>query len=301
MNYKRKNKDSIVLLLLSFLIFFTLGVYLFQRNFYPRNMDLKAIVYPLALQIGDTLHFSEKTPINLEKRWEFGDGNFSFEEQGFHCYTKPGFYQVSCSVHGWYTQTVSVEVKSNTKVDYGDYYTSIDAPSEAMQYENVIFRAVTDRASLFSWKFGETGNIDAKEPFVIYSYQEPGEYEVYLYTDETAYPVVHKITIHLSFKNVNEQLNVEDKYKIIDNDFKEHLQQIARGLNFNEHYNYLVNKYLCEDEVVVVSVNVDKRNSFYFYCMGLRFDKKVELESVKVGFDEQQNCVTKITIIQGTN
>lgn len=305
MNYKRKNKDRIILLLAGVLLLLLLGIYFFQKSVYTPFSEVKVAVYPTVLEVGDTLYVKEQTPGQMPgqgiMRWEFGDGNFAMDQQGTHTYKKPGFYQVTFTINNRVARTVSVEVKPSSKKDNGDYFTTIDAPAEAMQYEHIIFRANTEKANLFSWKFGETGNIDAKEPFVIYTYQEPGEFQVYLYTDETAYPVIHNITIHPSFKTLTEELNVEEQYKAIDRDFKEHLQQIAQGASFNEHYNYLVRKYLCGNENAFVAVNSDKKNSFYYYCMGLRFDRNAVIQSVKVGFDDEGSCVTKVAVEQKWN
>ncbi len=298
MKYERKNSDRIILFLGVILLAIFFGIYFFQKKFYYYVSGGDISVYPSVLQVGDTLCFRENTPTNAVKKWTFGDGNFSLASQGYHQYKKPGFYQVTYTVNDEYTQHYSVEVKQNSKVDYGDYFTEIDAPSEAMQFENIVFRAVTEKATMFSWKFGESGSIDAKDPFVIYEYKEAGDYEVFLYTDETAYPVIHKIRILPSFKNLVDELNVDDTYKAVDLDFKERLQKIALGEDFNGHYNYLVNKYLCRSENAPVTVNTDKRNSFYYYCMGLRFDRKAVIQSVKVGFDEQLKCVSKVAIVQ---
>lgn len=302
MSYKRKNKDQLILLLAGILLLLLGGIYFFQKKVYAPFSGMKIVVYPTVLEVGDTLHVSEDhIAFQGVKRWEFGDGNFSMENKGTHSYKNPGFYQVTFTINERVARTVAIEVKPSSKKDNGDYFTTVDAPSEAMQYEHVIFRANTTKASLFSWKFGETGTIDAKEPFVIYTYQEPGEYRVYLYTDETAYPVIHNITIHPSFKKLTEALDVEEQYKEIDSDFKEHLQQIALGVAFNEHYNYLVKKYLCDNENAFVSVNTSKKNSFYYYCMGLRFDRNAVIQSVKVGFDQEVKCVTKIAVEQKLN
>lgn len=301
MSYIEKNKEKIILFIgVAFVLGF-MTVYCVQKYLYQSMKKVEVSVYPSVLQVGDTLYFGEQTSHHFPKKWEFGDGNLSLETHGYHRYEKPGFYQVKYTVNEIDIQMFSIEVKPNTKEDSGDYFTEIEGPSEAMQFENVMFRAITDKASMFSWKFGETGTIDAKEPFAIYAYQEVGEFEVYLYTDETAYPVIHKITIYPSFKNLNDELDVEDRYKIIDNDFKDHLQQIADGASFNYHYNYLVNTYLCENENAVVRVNTTKHNSFYYYCMGLRFDRTASIQSVKVGFNERENCVTKLSIVQISN
>lgn len=298
MSYIEKNKGKVILIVGSVLVILSLVIYFIQKKFFYSISDLDSRVYPAVLHVGDTLHFEDNTSIRAIKKWEFGDGDLSLNEKGYHIYKQPGFYQVSFTVNDKYTKTFSVEVKQKVQQNHGDYFTQIEAPTQAMQYENIVFRAVTDKASMYSWKFGETGNIDAKEPLVIYAYQEPGDYEVFLYTDDTAYPVIHRIKVHPSFKNMNEELEIEDVYKAVDDDFKYHLQQIANGATFNQHYNYLVNKYLCQNENASVSVNTSKVNSFYYYCMGLKFDKNVVIQSVKVGFDEAVNCVTKVNVVQ---
>ena len=80
---------------------------------------------------------------------------------------------------------------------------------------------------------------------------------------------------------------------------KHHLQQIAKGVDFNKHYNYLLNTYLCKNDNTPVKVNTSKVNTFYYYCAGLQFDKKSTIQEVKVTFDEEMNCIVKVNITQG--
>ena len=202
-------------------------------------------------------------------------------------------------MNGKYTKLFPIHVLDKNRATITDSITTIEAPKQAMQFENVIFRANTKNAKLFSWKFGESGTIDSKEQMVIYAYQNPGDYVVSLYTDETEYALTHKIRILPSFKTLTDSLSVDDLYQKIDDDFKYHLQQIANGASFNQHYNYLLNKYLCKNENAPIKVNTSKINTFYYYCAGLRFDKNSLIQSVKVSFDEEMNCVTKVDIVQG--
>jgi hypothetical protein len=116
--------------------------------------------------------------------------------------------------------------------------------------------------------------------------------------DKRFHPITHKIKVLPSFKVLGDSTAIEDVYKEIDEDFKSHLQQIANGSNFNTHYNYLLTKYLCKNENVATKVNTSKINTFYYYCMGLQFDKQSTIQSVKTGFDENLDCVTKVEITQ---
>lgn len=296
--YKERNRTRIMLSVVAFLIVAILiGMWL-QKKFFHNVSDITGSVYPKTISLGDTLFYKDKTSFSAIKQWNFGDGNVSVNDSGYYFYKKPGYYQVKLTLNGEYSKSFSIQVLDKPRGDIKDSITTIGAPLQAMQFENIIFRANSKNAKLFSWKFGESGTIDSKEQMVIYAYKNPGNYTVTLYTDETEYPITHKIKILPSFKVMDDSLSIEDVYKKIDDDFKYHLQQIANGSKFNENYNYLLNKYLCKNENTAIKVNTSKINTFYYYCAGLQFDKKSIIQSTKVSFDENMNCVTKVDIIQ---
>jgi hypothetical protein len=297
--YKEKNRVKLILIIAGIVIGLVLiGLWL-QKNVFHTVADIDAKIYPTTLSTGDTLFYTDRTQFSAIKEWNFGDGNISVNDSGYYFYKKSGYYQVKLTLNGKYSKIFSIQVLDKPNGTIKDSVTTIEAPMQAMQFENVIFRANSKTAKLFSWKFGESGTIDSKEQMVIYAYQNPGNYTVTLYTDETEYPITHKIKILPSFKVMNDSISVDDIYQKIDDDFKYHLQQIANGSNFNQHYNYLLNKYLCKNENAPIKVNTSKINTFYYYCTGLQFDKNSIIQSVKVSFDEAMNCVTKVDIIQG--
>lgn len=264
------------------------------------NDDIVGLVYPSTLMVGDTLLFEDKTQFAKTKRWSFGDGATSDKNSGIHFYNKPGYYQVTLIIDSKYSKSFPVMVRSREVAkpkDTTKIHTMIDAQSQAMVFENVQFRAISE-AKQFTWKFGETGNIDSKEKFATYSYKKPGDYVVTLFTDENIEPILHHIKILPGYDALQEDVTVEDAYAKMDNDFKYHLQQIANGNSFNTHYNYLLRKYLCNNENTVVKVNDSKANNFYMYCAGLQFDKNNVIQTVKVNFDDAQSCVTKVDITQ---
>lgn len=297
--YRKRNTVKVILIVISALLILVLiGLWL-QKKFFHTVADIEGNVHPATLSIGDTLFYADKSSFAAVREWNFGDGNISVNDSGYYFYKKPGYYQVKLTLNGQYSKVFSIQVLDKQRGDIKDSVTTIDGPAQAMQFENVVFRANSKNAKLFSWKFGESGTIDSKEQMVIYAYQKPGKYEVSLYTDETEYSITHKITILPSFKLVNDSLSIDNMYQKIDNDFKYHLQKIADGSNFNQHYNYLLNKYLCKNENAPIKVNTSKVNTFYYYCAGLQFDKNSVIQNVKVSFDEKMNCVIKVDIIQG--
>jgi uncharacterized membrane protein len=301
MNYFQKNKKNIIIGVIATLLIAALVALWLQKKVIHSADDIVGVVYPSSLAVGDTLLFEDKTQFAKTKRWNFGDGTTSDKNSGIHFYNKPGYYQVSLIIDNKYTKSFPVMVNARSlqkPKDTTKIKSTIEAPAQAMQNENVPFRAISE-AKQFAWKFGETGNTDSKEKFTIYSYKQPGDYLVTLYTEESQDPVYHRIKILPAYNALaEEEVSVEDSYAKIDNDFKYHLQQIANGNSFNMHYNYLLKTYLCNNENTVVKVNDSKVNNFYMYCAGLQFDKNTVIQTVKVNLDDTQNCVTKVDINQ---
>ncbi|RZJ38651.1 MAG: PKD domain-containing protein [Chryseobacterium sp.] len=303
MNYMQKNKKNIIIAVISLLLLAAIIILWLQRKVIHSSDDIVAAVYPTSLNVGDTLTYEDKTTFGKSRKWDFGDGFNSEKNKGAHFFKKPGYYQVSVIIDNKYTKSFPVLVSAGVAraENLEKVPTRIDAPSQAMQLENVFFRAEAPAAKIFTWKFGETGNIDAKEKMATYAFKNPGNYIVTLYTDADQEPIQHMIKILPAYEELDDEEiatpTVADIYGKINDDFKYHLQQIADGNSFNTHYNYLLNTYLCSKDNIAVNVN-DKANSFYYYCTGLQFDKKNSIQEVKTTLDANQNCVIKVEVTQ---
>lgn len=300
MNYFQKNKKNIIIGVIATLLIAALVALWLQKKVIHSSDDIVGAVNPSTIAVGDTLRFEDMTPFAKTRKWNFGDGSTSDKSKGIHFYARPGYYQITLIIDNKYSKSFPVMVSARSlpkPADSTKVQTLIDGPSQAVQYIKVQFRAISD-AKQFTWKFGETGNIDSKEKLAFYAYQKPGDYVVTLYTNESEEPILHHIKIIPGYDDLKEEVSVEDVYAKIDDDFKRHLQQIAYGNDFNSHYNYLLRTYLCNNENTVVKVSDSKVNNFYMYCAGLQFDKNTIIQTVKVNFDDTQNCVTKVDINQ---
>ncbi|WP_131535972.1 PKD domain-containing protein [Pedobacter nototheniae] len=296
-----KNKNTLKVILLTLLIGILLGLIIFgAKLFLPSSNDINAGVSPRTLSTKDSIVFKDSSDFAKKWMWNFGDGNISFSKSGKHRFTKAGNYMVQLKINASYLDTFYVTVKDTALiVPLIDSIAIIEAPKTGLQFENLTFRAIGKGATQYRWKFGETNFIDSKEKFVQYFYKEPGTYTVLLYTDNSEYPIRHKINILPSFKLAEDSLvNVEDVYSKYGVDFKSHLQKIANGEKFNEHYYYLIKKYLCGNEKTVVKINGQKINDFNSYCLGLQFESKLTIQAVKLTPNEEQNCIKMIEVKQ---
>lgn len=300
MTYIEKNKKSIIIGGVAALILIILLIFLLQKKEISSSDEIIATVTPTELSVGDTLRFEDLTPNVKERYWLFGDGSKTTKDRGYYVYKKAGLFEISLHIKNFSKRFSVMVTQKNIDVITDSIQSVIIAPAQAMQNENVIFRAENESATSFQWEFGESGFVDAKGATSSYIYQTPGIYTVRLYTENNDIPPVeHVIQILEAYDDLNdEELKVNERYKKTDSDFKYHLQQIALGNNFNHHYNYLLNTYLCGNPRTVIKANDTKIDDFFMYCANLQFEKNKIIQQAKVGFDETQTCVTIVEITQ---
>lgn len=304
MNYVQKNRRNILLISAGVILLAALILWATRKKDF-NSADIVATVYPISLSIGDTLKFEDNSPFGKSRKWVFSDGYQSDKKKGEHAFSKAGFYPVTLIVDDKFNKTFNVVVSAAAQVAQEKQLqpTIIDAPNQAMQFTNVFFRAETEEAKMFTWRFGESGNVDARTQMASYAFKTPGNYIVTLYTDTDKEPITHQIQVLPAYPQIEEEVlappppTEEEVFSKINDDFRYHLQQIANGNNFNFHYNYLKSTYLCGKNNVSVTAN-DKDNSFYYYCTGLQFDKNNLIQEVKTTVDTGQNCVTKVEVKQ---
>lgn len=255
---------------------------------------LKAGLSTLNVTVGEPLLYSDSSTIARQWKWEFGNGDYADRSAGSYVFKEPGRYQVRLTVNGKYERVFLVDVRQKTATET-DRLVSINAPETAMQGEYIFFTGEGDDKQ-WRWEFGESSGIDSREKSPIYSYSNPGTYEVRLSTENTQYPVTHRIEIMPKYMEKDSM----DVMTIIGADIRDKLQAISDGKSFNTNYNYILSKYLCSNEKTVVVVNNNKYNDIYSYCQGLRLiGKKSAIEQVVVEIKNlQTGCVDKMTVFQ---
>ncbi|MGV0925400.1 PKD domain-containing protein [Empedobacter tilapiae] len=303
MNYIQKNKTNIMIGVTALSVIGILVYLWFQNRNNINSENINAQVYPNTINVGDSLIFKDNTQNVKTIKWDFGDGFTSEDKNGVHFFKKPGYYQVNVLINNKYPKTFPILV--STKVISADSIsqipTIIEAPTQIIQFANVLFTTNNSTAKEFRWKFGETGNTDSFDRNPTYTYKNPGDYLVTLYTNDQLTAITHRIKVLPAYKDLEDKPIIakieEDPTIKINNDFKYHLQQIANGSNFNEHYNYLLRTYLCNKDNAQIVVN-EKNGNFYYYTTGLQFDKNNAINEVKVTLDNNINCVIKVDVKQ---
>lgn len=257
---------------------------------------VKAFISNTGVTLGESFVYSDSTKNAKEWYWEFGDNETSGKARGNYTYRQAGKYRIRLTVNGKYEKLFTVNVKAINS-DSLSRLVEIEAPKTAMQGEYIVFKGVGNDKQ-WRWEFGESGMVDAREKNPLYAYAEAGVYQVQLRTENTQYPVIHMIEITPNY-SVNDST---DMMSVIGADIREKLQAISEGKSFNSNYNYIIRKYMCNDEKTEVVINNNKFNDIYSYCQGLAAigrGRKVLIDHVAVEIpDLESGCVSKIIVVQ---
>lgn len=264
------------------------------RYFFGKN-EVQAFVSASEVFEGEPIVYSDSTYNAKQWLWEFGNGDISNTRSGNYTYKHPGTYQLRLTVNNTLKEELIIRVKEAVHLKV-DSLVRIEAPSVAMQEELVVFRGI-GFSKEWRWSFGETGIVDSREQTAIYAFTLPGVYDVELMTEDTKYPVLHTIEIMPQYK----ENDPTDILGLIGNDIRIKLQAIADGKPFNPNYNYILEKYLCNNAHTPVTINNQKMNDFYSYCQGLRIlgRNNTTVQDVVVVQDENSPaCLEKLFVTQ---
>lgn len=264
-------------------------------NLLKGTPELQATISDSVIDKGELIEFQDNTNMSTQWLWEFGNGDSSVERSGTYNYKQSGRYQIRLTVNNKYYKIFTVDIKNPIDLD-SNPLTSISAPYSAFQDEFIVLNGVGDDKQ-WRWEFGETGIVDSREKNPIYSYTTPGVYYVQLTTENTRYPIRHKIEILPRYTDGDST----DVATLMGNDIREKLQNIVDGQSFNTNYNYILREYLDHSSTLEVVINNNKRNDFYSYCQGLRHIGRncTIIETVFIETDDPQSkVITKLQVIQ---
>jgi len=289
---KKLNNSNISILIIVILIgiLIVLCVRLFMEN-----RQILAYVSSTDVIEGVPIQYKDSTKHAKTWVWEFGNGDISNSKSGSYTYKQSGTYKIRLAVDNNLKQEFKINVKES--IDQAtDSLVRVDAPLRGLQNEIIIFRGLGPSKE-WRWSMGETGIIDSRERVAFYTYNRPGLYDVELMTEDTKYPVIHRILIDAIYM----ENDTTDVLSLIGNDIRIKLQAIADGKPFNSNYNHVLKKYLCNNTMTIVTVNNEKKNDFYSYCQGLRtvgLKHTIVQDVIVVQNESNPDCLDKLYITQ---
>jgi len=238
---------------------------------------------PSQVMVGKQITFSVDTEMAKSWHWDFGDTAESDDPIAVHTYDEPGLYEVELIINDQCKVSEKIEVlevEDSTKL----IVANIEGPNTVNVNEMVSFTVEGNDIYAYEWLFGESGDIDSREPNPNYTYREPGQYTVTLYVNGQNNPVKHSIRV---FPKVPPSVPTISETK-----FKNMLQ--AR-----EDYNQF-RPYICYNENVKVTTSENETLTFYAYCSRLKIMTNININSVQLT-RKSNNCIVAIRVNQTLN
>lgn len=133
------------------------------------------------LRVGEVIHFNDLTE-GVEKRvWDFGDSTEGARvADPMHIYSRPGEYTVKLMVNDQCFDYKTIVIKNPVPVVDERLIPSFAAPAKAVVGERVRFNDLTDGATSWEWRFGESGGVDATVKNPGYTFKQAGRVKVSL-------------------------------------------------------------------------------------------------------------------------
>ncbi len=131
--------------------------------------------------VSNTAHFNnQSTGMYTQSYWEFGDGNFSFNEDPVYTYPAPGYYVASLSVWNQATGCMDYYQKlvlvGNSNLDCeADFSSNVNNQTNTVTFIN---HSIGQNIVGYLWNFGDETISMEEEP--VHVYPEPGIYDVCL-------------------------------------------------------------------------------------------------------------------------
>lgn len=109
--------------------------------------------------------------------WDFGDGNFSYEQNPTYTYSKPGFYTVSLTTsNGVCKNNYRESIQAGSAICQSKFSFYIDQPTKTVSFKDESYGQISD----WYWDFGNGDFSTVQAP--VYTYKLNGSYRVTLQT-----------------------------------------------------------------------------------------------------------------------
>lgn len=275
-------------------------IFFFRMMSKPEG-SINAKIHRSEFYLEEDLVFADNTTGAKKWLWEFGNGDRSTEQSGKYTFKEPGSYVVRLTVNDNMREQFIVVVREPLPVAVIDTVLYVTGPTGGLVFEELRLEA-NGIGEIFEWSFGETGRIDVIGRSALYTYSKPGTYRVRLRSDKSRDVAIHEVRIIDPTAEMTKELDAPGSgaQKALD-DLRAHIQAIADGADFNTKYNFILSKFLCNNDNVKVNVEMEgvrKQMPLYTYLMGLTFSNKITIDDVKVGLQPNSECINIIHVKQ---
>lgn len=324
---KHLDKSVIFAFLAVFVVALTTWAFKYANNV-PCE-DINFAMEAKEYRVGELIKFVDNTSGAETWEWDFGDDSEkATRKQPLHIFEKEGEYQVNLLVNNVCERTETLVIKEKEEILDPSKFPVFELPESIMVGKTLEVKDMTENASTWEWRFGETASVNSKEKNAEYVFEESGLKTVSLIVNgDLKYITKKKINVlprpgekvvitEISQPKRDAGWNIkmapkEEKNKIKDkpggdgasgpmapkaapfinnNAFAVKLTQVADEKTRPQAFT----EYFCGDINKGIVVN-GKNTTFLVFCEKIK-GKKVKKVKVNLIRDKGSNCIKTATI-----
>lgn len=317
-----KHLDKIILRF--FIAVFLLSTPVFAYR-YVKNKSCEEVVFTSdadSYRQGELIKFTDGTEQAKSWKWDFGDSTaISTVRNPLHVFKNSGEFLVKLTVNDFceHTQVITIDEKLFLKDP--KKFPVFNIPESVTVGETLVIQDLTENASVWEWRFGETAEANSKKRTAEYVYKTPGLKTISL--------IVNGDIDHMSKKQINVLPIIEDTNDnlneitgtnrrlgdglpvrppshrtetpddntapiaapyISDDNFSNKLLLVAKDQISASAFN----EYFCGNLSANVIAN-GKTMSFLEFCEGIA-KKNLKIRKLEIHRNEGTNCIKNVTI-----
>ena len=270
--------------------------FLFVKIKYNVDKSVPVIVISQdTIYAGQSISFADSAMAATKYEWNFGDqSGISVDQNGTHQYKIGGNYTISLkyniNANMVYDKTVVVLTKP-VEIDTSQF--EIDCPAVGFVKQPLTFKAIVKdkSATLFEWRFGESGTIDSHDKNATYSFSKPDSYEISLRVNNSKRFVKKTISIKERIFTPCPPISAE----LLENLFQQYLdfcnddnQRNAQKKKIMGYFSGLNNSYVDEN---------DNKIPIHEFLRDICLENKKSVKVIRMTKDKNSGCVNLIEVV----
>jgi len=261
------------------------------------------VINPRDIKEGDSIAFRDETKGAIKWKWNFGDGETSFDNSGGHVYTSAGKYSVVLEVYGGFGKLsdTAVITVNPAVLDVAVAQFKIDGPNTVFVDEKVTYSCNTPNVKKYLWRSNETGKTDTTQR-ATFTFNSIGTTRISLFvvlSDNSQGTQFIDVNVKNKPAAAGAKAGPAKPTAQIEADIKKILLQItnpAYNGDMPQVYYDMIKQNFCNNPGANVSVK-GRNMDINSYCHKLLINKDTKITNVSVTLNAN-GCVDNLTVTQ---
>lgn len=210
--------DPLVLNWFIWCLLITLSSFGYKYYYYEPCGEIKFEAVGETHRVGELIKFEDYTQRAKTYEWDFGDNSeYATDKSPIHVYQEAGEYLIKLTVNNSRSAMQKLVILEKEPLINQDLIPKFSTPADIIAGQPVRFTCFTQGATSWTWRFGESGQVDASRRTASYTFLKPGKKTVCLIINDNNKYIAKK-TIYVKPKPHEKKMKTVEapwnKYKL---------------------------------------------------------------------------------------